>query len=232
MQNRIQILSTRPLEGKILQQATQAGVDIEELSFIETTPVQSKLLQKKINDTFQQPSTVIFTSMNAVEAIALRVKEKIPSWKIYCIGTATRQLVGKYFGNDAIAGTANDAASLAALIVADQPKGKIIFFCGDQRRDELPGMLQQHAIDLWEIIVYETIATRHRIEKQYNGILFFSPSAVESFFCNNKLANKTILFAIGATTAKEIKKYSDNQIVISDEPGKENLVSRMIQHFA
>lgn len=231
MQNRIQILSTRPLQETILQQAKLAGVDIDELSFIETSPVQSQLLEKEINDTFQQSTTVIFTSMNAVEAVAFQIKEKTPSWKIYCIGTTTRQLVSKYFGNNAIAGTANDAASLAALIVGDQPKEKVVFFCGDQRRDELPVILQEHDIEAREIIVYETIATRHRIEKKYNGILFFSPSAVESFFVNNELAEKTILFAIGATTAKQIKKHSNNQIVISEEPGKENLVRRMIEYF-
>ena len=54
----------------------------------------------------------------------LVIKEKKPSWKIYCIGTTTQQLVVKYFGQDAVIGTANDAAALAKLIVEEQPKGK------------------------------------------------------------------------------------------------------------
>ena len=72
----------------------------------------------------------------------------------------------------------------------------------------------------------------HRIgSNEYFGILFFSPSAVQSFFSKNKVADKTILFAIGNTTANEIKKYSTNKIIISDEPGKENLVTKMIEYF-
>jgi uroporphyrinogen-III synthase len=169
--------------------------------------------------------------MNAVEAVADQIKEKKTNWKIYCIGTTTQQLVVNYFGQDAIAGTANDAAALAKLIIEDQPKGKLIFFCGDQRRDELPEILAQNSLEVKEIIVYQTTAIQHRIQKLYEGILFFSPSGVESFFSNNQLTKKTILFAIGNTTAKEIKKHSNNQIVISNEPGKENLARKMMEYF-
>ena len=231
MQNRIQILSTRPLHETLLQEAKQAGIDIDELSFIQTSPIQSLPIQREIDEAFQQSITAVFTSMNAVEVVADQIKENKLSWKIYCIGTTTQQLVVNYFGQDAIAGTANDAASLAKLIIEDQPKGKLIFFCGDQRRDELPEILQQNSIKLKEIIVYQTTAIQHQIQKLYDGILFFSPSGVESFFSNNQLTKKTILFAIGNTTAKEIKKHSDNEIVISDEPGKENLARKMMAYF-
>ena len=231
MQNRIQILSTRPLHETLLQEAKQAGIDIDELSFIETSPIQSLPIQREIDEAFQQSITAVFTSMNAVEVVADQIKENKPSWKIYCIGTTTQQLVVNYFGQDAIAGTANDAAALAKLIIEDQPKGKLIFFCGDQRRDELPEILQQNSILLKEIIVYQTTALKNLIKKQYEGILFFSPSGVESFFSNNQLTKKTILFAIGNTTAKEIKKHSNNQIVVSDEPGKENLARKMMEYF-
>jgi uroporphyrinogen-III synthase len=231
MQNRIQILSTRPLHETLLQEAKQAGIDIDELSFIETNPIQSPTLQSEIDEALQQSITAVFTSMNAVEAVADQIKEKKTNWKIYCIGTTTQQLVVNYFGQDAIAGTANDAAALAKLIIEDQPKGKLIFFCGDQRRDELPEILAQNSLEVKEIIVYQTTAIQHRIQKLYEGILFFSPSGVESFFSNNQLTKKTILFAIGNTTAKEIKKHSDNKIVVSDEPGKENLARKMMEYF-
>jgi uroporphyrinogen-III synthase len=72
---------------------------------------------------------------------------------------------------------------------------------------------------------------KHKIEKTYHGILFFSPSAVQSFFSNNKISDQTILFAIGNTTATEIKKYTNNKIITGDEPGKENLVTEMIRYY-
>ena len=40
-----------------------------------------------------------------------------------------------------------------------------------------------------EVIVYKTIETPKVLTKQYDGILFFSPSAVKSFFSKNSIVN-------------------------------------------
>ena len=80
--------------------------------------------------------------------------------------------------------------------------------------------------------MYQTINLPHTIEQQYHGILFFSPSAVQSFFQKNKLRDATILFAIGNTTANEIKKFTDKKIVTSELPEKENLVGKVIEYFS
>jgi uroporphyrinogen-III synthase len=54
---------------------------------------------------------------------------------------------------------------------------------------------------------------------------------VDSFFSNNKVNGQTILFAIGNTTAKSIKRHSANKVVVSDEPGKDYLVETMLDFF-
>lgn len=231
MQNRISILCTRPLNATLVDEAMNAGIHIHELSFIETEPIQSITVQQEIEQVVLQKATVVFTSMNAVEAVAFYQEGTQPDWDIYCIGTTTNKLVAKYFGQEKIKGTANDAASLAELITEDRFIDEVIFFCGDQRRDELPAILQEHDIEVNEIEVYQTISIAHKIDKVYHGILFFSPSAVASFFKNNKLPDATILFSIGNTTANEIKKYSSNKIITSDEPGKEHLVMKMMEYF-
>ncbi len=231
MQNRIQILCTRPLNETLIDEAKQAGIDIDELSFIETEAIQTIEIQQEIEQALIQSATVVFTSMNAVEAIAFYQEAIQPDWEIYCIGTTTKRLAAQYFGEEKIVGTANDAASLAELIAEDRFTDEVIFFCGDQRREELPDILHSHDIEVNEIVVYQTITVPHNISKDYQGILFFSPSAVSSFFQKNKLPATTILFAIGNTTAAEIKKYSANKTIISDEPGKENLVRTMMEYF-
>lgn len=230
-QNKISILSTRPLNDSLVAEAKAAGIFIDELSFIETEPIQTIEVLQEIEKSFLQVTTVVFTSMNAVEAVSTVKGEQQPDWKIYCIGNTTKLLVKKYFGEDSIVGTANSAVELSELIVEEADTEKIIFFCGDQRRAELPEILHSNKIDVNEIIVYHTIPVPHKIEKEYSGILFFSPSAVESFFTNNKINEQIILFSIGNTTATEIKKYTNNTTVISEEPGKENLVRQMIEYF-
>ena len=228
---KIQVLSTRPLNPSWVNEAIQQGIEMDELAFIETEPILSVEVQQEIEQTFILSSTVVFTSMNGVEAVANFLEGNQPDWTIYCIGTATTRLVEEFFGKLKIAGTANDATSLASLIVEDRFTNEIIFFCGDQRRDELPAILRDEHFHVNEIIVYQTIAVPHKINKAYNGILFFSPSAVESFFRKNDLPGNTVLFAIGNTTAGEIKKYTTNPVIIASEPGKQNLLNEAIEYF-
>jgi uroporphyrinogen-III synthase len=230
--DKINILCTRPLNVSLLNDAKRKGIYIDTISFIETEAVQSVEIQQEVEQVLLQSATVVFTSMNAVEAVAFQLEGHQPDWSVYCMGNTTQQLVEKYFGKESIAGTAADAAMLAENIVDDGAANDVYFFCGNQRRTELPDILKQHDINVNEIVVYNTVATPHKVSKPYNGILFFSPSAVDSFFSVNKAEKQTILFAIGNTTAAAIKKYATNSVITSDEPGKESLVEKMIDFFA
>lgn len=230
-QNKITILSTRPLSAAIIEDAAVQGIDIHTESFIETEPIQSVEVQQEIEQALLQSATVVFTSMNAVEAVAEYMNDEMPDWNIYCIGQTTQQLVKKYFGENSIAGTADNAGALAELIAEEGETQEILFFCGDQRRNELPDILRNNEIEVTEIVVYHTIATPHTLQQVYHGILFYSPSAADSFFTSNRPGKQTIFFAIGNTTAVAIKKYSSNNIITAGEPGKENLVQKAIDYF-
>jgi uroporphyrinogen-III synthase len=81
------------------------------------------------------------------------------------------------------------------------------------------------------VVVYETIETPVKIDKKYNGILFFSPSAARSFFSINKIDTDTVLFAIGTTTAVELRKFSHNKILVGEHPNKEQLAEKAIGYF-
>ena len=48
---------------------------------------------------------------------------------------------------------------------------------------------------------------------------------------NNSINEETVLFAIGKTTAAEIKKYSVNRVVVSDETEKKFLIGKAIKFF-
>jgi len=216
----------------MVKEANAAGICIDEISFIKTTPIRTLAVKQQIIDTVLSPATVVFTSMNAVEAVIAHKHNLQTDWNIYCIGTTTNKLVSMYFGANSISGTANSAAELADVISADRFIDNLVFFCGNQRRNELPEILSKNNIEVKEIVVYETINEPIKISKEYQGILFFSPSAVESFFISNTISKQTILFAIGNTTAIAIKKHTTNTIIISDAPGKENLVQKMIKYFS
>lgn len=222
------ILSTRPLSQQIVEQALQKGIAIEEVSFIETEPIIDENLQKEIKTFSTQKLTVVFTSMNAVDAVADVVKEKV-DWTVYSIGSATEKLVEKRLGV-AVKKSAAYAAELADKIIEDKP-AEVHFFCGNIRRDLLPQKLSEAGIKVTEIVVYKTIETPKRISRRFDAILFYSPSAVASFFSANSVDEKTQLFAIGTTTAEAIQPYSNKPVIIAAQPGKEGLVQQAIRHF-
>lgn len=228
----VQVLCTRPVSEMLVEDAVAKGIELDLLSFITTAPIETVEVQQEVEHALLLSATIVFTSMNAVEAVAAFMIDTIPNWRIYCIGNTTRQLVTKYFGEASIAGTANSAEALASLIIEEGEAEELIFFCGDQRRDELPGLLNEQEIFVDEVVVYQTVAVPHKLEKQYHGVLFFSPSAVHSFFTVNKLDEHAIVFAIGTTTADAVAAYCSNKIVMAPHPGKEELVREMIGFFA
>jgi len=229
--DKIQILCTRPVDDLLIAEANDSNISIDVLSFIDTEPIESEEVQQEIEHALVLTASVVFTSMNAVEAVADILYDDLPRWNIYCIGNTTRELVERNFGKDSIAGTAASATELAELIIAEGETEEVIFFCGDQRRDELPLLLRGNGIEVNEIVVYHTIEVPNRISKEYKGILFFSPSSVKSFFSVNKIHGSTVLFAIGNTTAATIKNYSTNKIIIADKSTKENLFEKMAEYF-
>jgi uroporphyrinogen-III synthase len=223
-ENNIHILSTRPLNKSLVSEAKASGITIDESSFIDTEPIQDITTQQEIEQAYLQSTTVVFTSMNAVDAVVAWQDGQQPDWVIYCMGNTTKQKLKENFGDHSVVGTANNAEESDA--------DEVIFFCGEQRRDELPAILRSKGIEVQEIIVYETIHTPHKISKNYQAILFYSPSAVSSFFSNNKVPAQTILFAIGNTTAKTIQQYCNNTIIIGKSPGKEELVRQAMEYFS
>jgi len=228
-QNKISILSTRLVDDEFIREAKAKDVLVDARPFIKTEPISSTELQKKIQGALAISRTIVFTSSNAVEAVASEMGDNKIEWKIFCTGYATKRSVEKYFGERSITGVADNAKDLAESI--DANVGEVVFFCGDQRRDELPGLLKKNNIGVKEIVVYKTIATPEKIEKKYDGIFFFSPSAVKSFFQINQLNDEPVLFAIGRTTAEEIKKFSKNKIVISEVPRGKMLLQKAIEFF-
>jgi uroporphyrinogen-III synthase len=207
----------------------RAGGVLDVVSFIHTIPVNDSETQQEVMRAGEQFATIIFTSMNAVEAVADILDGLSPEWTIYCIGHQTRELVVKYFGDGSIAATADNAAELADSII-DAEEESVIFFCGNKRRNELPEQLTAAGIDLQEIVVYETIDTPQTMADFYDAVLFYSPSAVNSFFSSNKLPEQTAAFAIGKSTAAEIKHKGHNNIIMSSYPEKEAMVLQAVDY--
>lgn len=230
--NKLKILSTKKLQQETLDRASLNDIEIDELPFITTEPINSDELKTQLKSFLQQNITAVFTSKNAVKAFEQIVNREVP-WKIFCIGQSTKKSVIKVFGEEKISGIANNAEELGDVILQDEEIRKIVFFCGKQKREELPNKLKAERKEVEEIVVYVTQETPQKISrKHYEGILFFSPSAVNSYFSLNKINEEIQIFAIGKTTAESLEKHTNKEVNVAESPTEESMFKQIILHFS
>lgn len=229
--DKIHILSTRELDEAVVAKAAGANINIHSAAFIHTEPLLSKELTKRLQELSTQFINAVFTSVNAVTAVAEQIK-KPADWKIWCTGGKTKEFVISAFGEESIVAFSKNASGLAERIIASEQVVKVTFFCGDQRLNDLPEKLKSNNIETEEVIVYTSVQTPRFIEKNYDGILFFSPSAVHSFFSMNTVSTDVVLFSIGHSTTTAIESYCTNRIITSEWPGTETLLELVVDWYS
>jgi uroporphyrinogen-III synthase len=230
------ILSTKKLDIGIIEQARSKNVNIAEVEFIKVRPIASKEKWEEVFRWIQGKEIfVVFTSRHAVEAVNQYLHPYLNpyqhQWKIFCLAGSTKQAVEKSEDlHGKIIDTAVNAADLAEKIIKWQAK-EVVFFCGDQRRNELPDSLKNNGIQIHECVVYHTTETPVSISENYDGILFFSPSAARSFFSLNQPGGRTVCFAVGQTTAKTIEEFTEAEIIISNNSSQESVMESVYEYF-
>ena len=217
------ILSTKILLKLQKQLLLDAGFEVTESDFIETNH-----LDFEIPPLVGPGEVLIFSSQNGVKSVLKHPKiNKLKAKTAFCVGLKTKDLLQQNgFKVEAYTSYAEDLAEIISLIYADE---KFTFFSGNLRRDTLPNMLKENGISFNEIVVYETNLTPQKITSKPDGILFFSPSAVESFLKINKITNE-ICFAIGNTTAQELEKNNIKNIIKADYTSVESVIGKLINY--
>jgi len=226
---RITILSTAslPLERT---NNIPVSVDIQVIPFIEIIQRSGVELKHVITAYGSEKLNVVFTSAHAVKFVSGWLKQ-IPDWTIYCIRNETRNAVLKCFGPDITCKFASNALYLSKLMISEGVQ-KAIFFCGDQRLDILPDNLRSNGIDLNELVVYDTRLKPVKLQEPPEIILFFSPTAVRSFFSMNEISSGTTVIAMGTTTAAALKQYTEHPVIISPEADKTYVFKMALDYAA
>jgi uroporphyrinogen-III synthase len=173
-------------------------------------------------------SNLIFTSTNGFKSFLLNEESaKYKEANIFCVGSSTRQFIES--NGYKVVASADYATELAEALTTQHNTKKFTFFSGSLRRDTLPAALAKAKIFFNEIEVYETRLTPHKINTTVDGILFFSPSGVESYLKENELNNETC-FCIGTTTAEALTGITTN-IVTANKPTVENVIVQAINYY-
>ena len=123
----------------------------------------------------------------------------------------------------------NYAKDLAAYLVEFIDGTEVTHFCSDIRLDELSTTLQNNHIKVNEVEAYKTILDSEKIDPNIEGIMFYSPSTVDSYMINNS-ADKKIAYCIGETTAMEAKKYFED-VRVGKMPTVESVIDLVNEHY-
>jgi len=170
---------------------------------------------------------VIITSQNAVEALLTNFSAVELQFKnIYCVGRKTKRLVEKRIGK--VKHYEQYAKDLANHMVEFMDGSEATFFCSNLRLDTIPDILEENNIKVNEVEAYETKFDAEKVEGDLDGVMFYSPSTVQSFLKQNKA--KGIAFCIGETTATEAKKYFE-EVRVAKVPLVESVVELVNEFY-
>lgn len=221
MSDAVRIVSTKKLLSNQKQFLLNANFSVLEADFIETKAKDFNL--NTTND------NLIFTSQNAVQSVLQDPNcEALKSKKVFCVGSKTKALLEE--NGFTVVAHMGYAADLAEIITLIYPNDSYTFFSGNLRRETLPQALTEAGIKFNEIGVYETKLTPQKISSKVDGVLFFSPSAIESYLKQNKITSE-IAFCIGETTAEAAAQSGIKNIVIANQPSVENVIIQCINEF-
>jgi len=221
MKNQVRIVSTKKLQANQKQYLLNANFSVVEADFIKI-----KLKKFTFKSKFQN---LIFSSQNAVDSILKNTKlELLRSKKCFAVGQKTK--IALELNGFKVIESADYASELASTICNQYSEESFVFFSGNLRREILPDSLTLANVRFEEIEVYETILTPQTINSKPDGILFFSPSAVESYVQANTITDE-ICFCIGKTTAEPVEKITSH-CIIANQPSIENVIIQCIKYYS
>ncbi len=213
------ILSTKKLKLNQRSLLLHAG-----FSLVEYNAIHIDFLSFEAPDNIEN---AIFTSQNAVLSIQNSAPKNvgIRIQNCFCVGEKTKALLEE--NGCRVIKMTEYASELAPYLVENHKTDEFHFFCGNIRSDEIPNKLRENNVVFEEIEVYKTTLNPKKFERQFDAILFFSPSGVRSF-CeerSNLINNKATFVCIGTTTAYEAKKFTKN-VVISNTTTVESVIAK------
>lgn len=196
---------------------------------------------------------VMFTSAYAIQAVVGRavrqgrnLSKNTPTPCIAVVGPATKDKAEKAgFAVHHVARTHLGVALVEEL--GDRLRGqRVLLPRSDRANPDLPSALRKFGAQVTEVIAYRTVRPSDADQEKLAGvargqadaILFFSPSAVQSFLeLSSKkqlsiLQDRVAMVAIGPVTARALRDAGVHRIVLAPEPTASAVVEALESRFA
>jgi uroporphyrinogen-III synthase len=168
---------------------------------------------------------LIFSSKNAVVGFLNSFsKQDLSACRCLCVGNgAAGMLVEKGITVLEVFPTAKQlATSLAKKYLGYS----FIYYCGSMRLDLIPDTLDDLGLSWQEATVYKTLLNPKKWDREYEAVLFFSPSAVRSYLALNSIGSATA-YCIGKTTSAALEKYT-KRVFFPKTPDRKSLMDLLV----
>jgi uroporphyrinogen-III synthase len=218
------VLSTKILTSSQKSMLAHANIQLEDYDAIKI----DYLTNTQIDPNFKN---IIFTSQNTVKVFLKIIgpkKLRNNTYSGFCVGEKTKSVLEN--NGIKVLEMTNYGAELAKILVTKYQNESFLFLCGDKRRNEIPSFLTKHNVRFKEQRVYQNSPNPITFTTDFDGILFFSPSAIASYTTKNKIKN-SVAFCIGTTTASEAQKHT-KKIIIAEKPTIESVLAKAIEYSA
>lgn len=219
----MKVLSTKTLDKEVIAHATSLGLNIQCVDFIKVNGIEFNLHSIYPNSF----DSVAFTSANAVEYF-LQDKNAVELLN----GKNIFSLVGKTFEtlsihNIEVVSVGKNIDELANTIIQSQSVKSVLHVRGNLSLGVLEKKLKHNRIEYTSLIVYQTtLQSDIVVNNNFDVIMFYSPSGIESFLTNNKLSSETLFCCIGEATATSLKeKYNNAKIILPELPSPESMIA-------
>nr|BFF38062.1 hypothetical protein BACT7_29240 [Tenacibaculum mesophilum] len=221
IEKQFSIYSTKKL-SEAQKKLLPTSMNVQDSDFIKIrfNRIAPKVVKEEIEN-------VIITSKNGVEALLNSfTSDELQFKNIYCVGRRTKKLIEQRIGK--VTHSERNAKKLSDYLSKELKGQEVTYFCSNLRLETLPLILKAKGITVNEVEAYKTTYSPAKVNEKVNGVLFYSPSTVESYMEKNT-ADK-IAFCIGDSTANEAKKHF-KEVQIAKLPTVESVLELVNLHF-
>ena len=215
------VYSTKKL-SELQKETLSNTIGVEDSDFIKIrfNRIPAKVMKNEIEN-------VIITSQNGVESLLNSFTKNEMNFKnIYCVGRRTKKLIENRIGK--VTHVAKNAKVLAEYLSKELESKQVTYFCSNVRLDVLPASLKAQNITVNEVEAYKTMLSPIKLDDSVSGVLFYSPSGIESYLKEN--TTDKVAFCIGETTAVEARKHFEN-VEVANLPSVDSVLEMVNTHF-
>jgi len=213
------VLSTKKLRFHQLERLMAAQCDVVDYDALQIE-IQPFSIPKK-------PNYWVFSSQNAVRSFLANPTASAHQKPILCVGEKTKSLLEE--NGQKVIKIAQNMLELVDFIQKTMKNEHFLHICGNRKLADFAAGMQKAGISYAEVTAYHTHLVSRVQTPEPQGLLFYSPSGVESYLQTNSIG-ASWCFCIGETTATAVRPLTE-RLTVSPKANADLLVAAAATHF-